>query len=615
MLIYLNLILMLSGRKLLAGGFCRRLKSTLPMSDLAVAALILSLLWSDAVLSVSPETVQGGVEQAQEDQAPVLNPDHQALLEQVEFPSAQECGGCHIDIYREWSVSRHAYAQTSPTFLAYQATLVKLTNGTLGDFCQRCHSQTGMSSSEAILTSNSNRGAVSKEGVTCIVCHRVAGEYGKISGRLPIESGDIYKPVYGPRPGDELERVLASQKGRPPKVHKEARHLEQVSQSGFCARCHDVRLVNGFRLEDAFSEYKQTPAAKRGESCQDCHMGPIPGIASQYPHAPAAVVRGTPSKPAKRTNHMFVGPDSPLVHPGIFPIDPEAQEFATPEQWLGFDYKAGWGTEAFEQDISDSEEDQRQFTGIWQDQDERYMAREIIDRQLALRAEAHARGTALLRNGYGLGDIEVLDSGDGLAFKVQVKNLTDGHSVPTGLIAERNVFLQVSVTDQQDQVLFRSGDLDPNGDVRDSHSLYVHNGSMPLDEQLFNLRSPFMVHTAYGGEREQVLPANYSFDPLIFMRPSPTPALLMGGIRDIRLQKRSIEANGYRWANYRVAPEQLSGHGPYKVNVKLVAGQLPPHLIHAISGAGFEYGLSARDIGDRMVELYRVLWERDLVIN
>ena len=546
------------------------------------------------------------------------NEEHQALLSQVEFPSAQECGGCHINIYREWSVSRHAYAQTSPTFLAYQATLVKLTNGTLGDFCQRCHSQTGMSSSEAILTSNSQRDIVSNEGVTCVVCHRVAQSYGKISGRLPIESGDIHTPVYGPRVGDELKRVLASQKGRAPKVHKEAYHLEQVSQSGFCARCHDVRLVNGFRLEDAFSEYKQTPAAKRGETCQDCHMGPIPGIASQYPDAPAAVVRGTPTKPAKRTNHMFVGPDSPLVHPGIFPIDPEAKEFVTEEQWLTFDYQSGWGTEAFEQAVDEKSaagEENREFVGIWQDQDERYMAREIIDRQLDLRAEAHARGTALLRNGYGLGDIDISDTKDGLAFKVEVKNLTDGHSVPTGLIAERNVFLQVTVTDNEDHIVFRSGDLDPNGDVRDSHSLYVHEGTIPVDKQLFNLRSPFMVHAAYGGEREQILPANYSFDPLIFMRPSPTPALLMGGIREIRLQKRSIEANGHRWAHYRVEPEALTGQAPYKVNVKLVAGQLPPHLINAISGAGFEYGLSARDIGDKMVELYRVLWERELVIN
>ncbi|MEE9413145.1 MAG: c-type cytochrome, partial [Methylococcales bacterium] len=382
---------------------------------------------------------------------------HEELFKKIEFPSAQECGGCHLQIYREWSVSRHAFAQISPTFLAYQATLVKLTKGTLGDFCERCHTQVGMSSGEPILTSNSNRSKVAMEGVTCIVCHRIPEAYGKITGRLPLEPGDIQNPVYGPRKGDELKRVLDSHSDNPPKTHCEARLLEQVSQPGFCGRCHDVRLVNGVRFEDLFSEYKQTPAAKREESCQDCHMGPISGIPSEYPPAPAAIVRGEPTQPARRTNHMWPGPDSSVVHPGIFPINPEAQEFANPSEWLSFDHEAGWGTEAFEKNVSDK----TQFPGIWADPEERKAAREIIDRQLELLAEYQTRATTLLRNGYGLGEIKIRESKHGLKFDVEVKNLTDGHSAPTGLIAERNVFLQVTVTDADDTVIFRSGDLDP----------------------------------------------------------------------------------------------------------------------------------------------------------
>jgi mono/diheme cytochrome c family protein len=536
---------------------------------------------------------------------------HEKLFKKAEFPSAQECGACHLQIYREWSVSRHAFAQISPTFLAYQATLVKLTKGTLGDFCERCHTQTGMFTAEPILTSNSNRAKVSLEGITCVVCHRVPEAYGKITGRFPLEPGDIRNPIYGPREGDELRRVLDSHSGDPPKTHREARLLDQVSQPGFCARCHDVRLANGIRFEDLFSEYKQTPAAKRGVKCQGCHMGPISGIPSEYPAASAAIVRGVPTRPARRTNHMWPGPDSSVVHPGIFPINPEAQEFATPEEWLSFDVEAGWGSEAFEKSVPEG----TRFPGIWADPEERIAAREIIDRQLELLAENRARATTLLRNGYGLGEVRILEREKGLKFDVEVKNLTDGHSVPSGLIAERNVFLQITVTDAGGKVLFRSGDLDPNGDVRDTHSLYVHNGAMPLDEQLFNLRSPILVRTLHGGEREQVIPANYSMNPLVFMRPSDTPAVLFGGIRDLRLQKRNIEALGHRWASYRVDPERLTGRTPYRLNIKLVAGQLPPHLIHAISGAGFEYGLSARAIGDKLVELYRVLWERDVVIE
>jgi len=536
---------------------------------------------------------------------------HADLFKKSEFPSAQECGGCHLQIYREWSVSRHAFAQISPTFLAYQGTLVKLTKGTLGDFCERCHTETGMTSGEPVMTPNSQRSKVAMEGITCVVCHRVPEAYGKVTGRLPVEQGDITQPVYGPRKGDELKRVLDSYGKNPPKTHREARLLEQVSQPGFCGRCHDVRLVNGIRFEDLFSEFKQTPAAERGDNCQSCHMGPIPGVPSEYPPAPAAIVRGKPTQPARRTNHMFAGPDSSVVHPGIFPINPEAQEFAKPEEWLSFNVEAGWGSEKFESNVPKD----AKFPGIWADPEERKVARELIDQQLALLAENREMATRLMRNGYGLGEVRMLEKDDGLKFDVEVKNLTDGHSVPSGLIAERNVFLQVTVLDAAGKVLFRSGDLDPNGDVRDIHSLYVHDGKMPRDEQLFNLRSPILARTLHGGEREQVLPANYSFDPLIFMRPSDTPSLLFGGIRDLRLQKKSIEAKGTRWASYRVDPELLTGQRPYRLNVKLVAGQLPPHLIQAISGVGFEYGLTARSLGDKLIDLYRVLWEKNVEIK
>ncbi len=546
---------------------------------------------------------------------------HAAVFDEAVFPSAQACGVCHTEHYREWSVSPHAYAQISPTFNAYHATLGVLTNGTLGDFCERCHTQVGMTAAEPVITPNSNRSDVAREGVTCVVCHRVSEAYGKISGRLPLEAGDIESPIYGPRPDDELRRVLTSPdefEGFSPetgtrqrKIHRQARMLEQLSHPGFCGRCHDVRLPSGFRLEDALSEYKQTDAAKRGESCQACHMGPVPGVPSEYPPAPAAVVGGAKTRPARRTNHMFVGPDDPLVHPGIFPHDAEAAEYVTPLEWVSFDYQAGWGTDEFEA----TEPGPAEFPELWADPDERSYARAIIDRQLALRAEAHERGTTLLRNGYGLGEIQNLQARDGLKFAIEVRNETYGHSVPTGLIAERNVFLQVSVHDAEGAVVFRSGDLDPNGDVRDMHSLYVHSGVVPRDKQLFNLRSPFMIRLAHGGEREQVLPANYSFDPLVFIRPSTTPSVLFGGVRGARLQKRNIEALGHRWARYTVETEELTGKAPYTVRVALVAGQLPPHLIHAISGVGFEYGLSARTLSEAIVAGYRVLWERSVVLD
>ena len=82
-------------------------------------------------------------------------------------------------------------------------------------------------------------------------------------------------------------------------------------------------------------------------------------------------------------------------------------------------------------------------------------------------------------------------------------NGTDGHPVPTGFDAERLVWLQITVKDDAGQVVYESGDLDPNGDLRDAHSLYVHNGDLPLDRELFSLQSKFITRNVRGGEREQ----------------------------------------------------------------------------------------------------------------
>jgi cytochrome c553 len=64
---------------------------------------------------------------------------HDQLFIEQRYPSAHTCGQCHPQHFREWSVSPHAYATFSPVFQAFNGTLLKRTNGTLGDFCIRCH--------------------------------------------------------------------------------------------------------------------------------------------------------------------------------------------------------------------------------------------------------------------------------------------------------------------------------------------------------------------------------------------------------------------------------------------------------------------------------------------
>ena len=554
-----------------------------------------------------------------EEEAPLTaDQEHERLFQEDRFPSATTCATCHPQHYREWSVSPHAYAQMSPVFNAMHGTVLKLTNGTNGDFCIRCHTPVGMNLGEPEFISNMDRHPTSREGVTCIVCHRVNKAYGKLSGRLAIVEGDLFEPVYGPTGNNEVERVIESsdyrvnpERGKAGRaIHGRAEKFFTLSQSGFCGSCHDVNLINGFRLEEAFSEFKTSPAAKEKVSCQDCHMGKEPGVAAGYAEGPAAVVGGNPTRKRKVTDHMFIGPDYSVIHPGIFPHNTEASELATIRQWLTFDHEAGWGTDEFEADLPPGYE----FPEHWRAPDDRYDARDILTDNQDLLAEADRARKKILRAGYQLGEIAVdrQDPRRGLAFRVEVKNGTNGHGVPTGFDAERLVFLQVTVTDAAGEVVFRSGDLDPNGDVRDNHSLYVHNGELPLDRQLFSLQSRFVTRMVRGGEREQVVAINYSPDPLPFLRPSTSSTILTGRPLGARKHKQNIEPLGRRWARYRVKPELLTGRPPYTADVRLVAGMIPVNLVNFIKIVGFDYGMTARQVADRVVAGHAVLWQRQV---
>lgn len=579
----------------------------------------LRLKWAVCLIACAPLVLAAaGPASAEDDPAPDAAASDVNVHEQIYaqgggkpyYPSASECKQCHPDHYREWSVSPHAYAQMSPVFNAMHATTLTITNGTNGDFCIRCHTPVGMNLSEDIFMSNIDRNPTSREGITCVVCHRVDTTYGKISGRLALNAGDLKNPIFGPQGNPEFAADFGDeidQKFGEGKVHGETKQFFQLTESSFCGTCHDVNLLNGFRLEEAFSEYKQSPASRKGVTCSDCHMGITPGVFSgdketNYEKKPIAKIGAKwVENERKKTNHSFPGPDHSVVHPGIFPHNDDAAEFASIREWLTFDYQAGWGSEKFEEEDEPARAKEGKGTAFpprWENIDERYAAREILDEQFELLEWYQQQRLAVLKAGYGLGELEVAKASakGGLSFSIGVKNLTDGHNVPTGFIAERMLFLQVSVTDPNGEQVFISGDLDPNYDVRDLHSLFVHNGDLPLDRQLFSLQSTFLTRNNRGTEREQVLPLNFSPTPLPFLRPSPFSSTLLGRPAGARIHKKNITPLFERRADYRVSKKEIKGPGTYKVNVKMIAGMVPVNLVNEIKEVGFDYGMSAHEV-------------------
>ncbi len=555
------------------------------------------------------------VEAAQEKVVSQAAAEHQQLFLEDRFPSAATCATCHPKQYREWSVSQHAYAQLSPLMMAMQNKMNLQMSTTIGDFCLRCHAPIGSELGEPFSASNLDRHPASREGITCITCHRMPQEYGKVTGRIAFESGDIYAPVYGPSGNDELERVLSEpemyrvvtspdQPGRA--IHREVRTLETIDSPKFCATCHEVLNFNGFRVEETYSEYRHSPAAERGDTCVDCHMGKVEGKPSGFDHGPAAVVGGVPTRDRKLTNHYFAGPDAPIVHPGIFPHNVRASELKTMREWLEFDVDAGWGTDAFE----DSVDADFEFPDAWRSIDDRYDAREIINEQQELLAWARERRLEVMRNGFGLGPIEVERDGDGLEISIEVASATDGHLVPTGFDAERLIYMEVVVHDAAGIAVYKSGDRDPAGDLRDDKSAYVKKGLLPVDEDLFHLKSKFVTRLVRGGEQVSILPVNTSVSALPMLRPEDRPSTLYGRAKGVRKHRGGIEPGGSREPEYHIDPEALTGREPYTVTARLRYQAVPIHFVRGVQSVGFDFGMTSREVADKLIENCEVIWER-----
>src|SRR5436190_16440043 len=128
---------------------------------------------------------------------PEDNPNAKVLADQL-YPSAKVCGECHPNQYRQWSLSSHAYANLSPMFNKFEQRINDISRGTVNYFCVRCHASVGTALGEPRAIAWWDRAAASREGITCVSCHRVGEGYGKVNAARRITPGSINEPVFGP---------------------------------------------------------------------------------------------------------------------------------------------------------------------------------------------------------------------------------------------------------------------------------------------------------------------------------------------------------------------------------------------------------------------------------
>ncbi len=478
----------------------------------------------------------------------VCDPGAGRPLIESDFPPAKQCGQCHPKQYREWSRSMHAYAQHSPVFEAFNLTLIERTGGTIGTFCTRCHTQVGTALGENGSRRNVHRARISMEGVTCVACHRRKYRSYKASTRVAIEPGGLYEAcLYGPFENPVAADLQSHDAGQQP----------YIKSSQFCGECHDVTIPGGVRLEEAFSEWQNSPAADGGVTCQHCHMGPQQGVPipdCERPLGYAAVVPGVDpaALPLRRlTDHTFAGPDYSLLPDTEFP------------------HKLDW---MYEQDYRD----ERLLTAYQRQTLTKLRKKNRIQLRIA-----DAKRLELLQNAAALSvdHLRTAECGAKLRIRVNVHSKFAGHHFPTGFTAERQAWVSLTVCSPSGEVVFRSGDLDDNGDLRDEHSHQVLAGKVPYDRHLLNLQSKFIALSHRGTERSVVISVNRNLQPLNVLRPATDISVALGHPVAFRIAKGSLPPLQTIGRTYSVA---LHERGRYVVRAALNFRHLPPTLLDHI---------------------------------
>ncbi len=178
-----------------------------------------------------------------------------SLVPGVLNPSAV-CGSCHRQIYQMWQRSMHANSWSDPVFQASYMKAYVETGGKARGICMPCHAP------GAVLSKDSDREASTSEGISCDFCHSV------VSVDLARPGRAFSVVLDGVKRGPLSDAVSPAHEVAKSDLHKSAE---------FCAGCHEYVSPRGLAIFSTYTEWKVSPQAKEGKTCQHCHMPMTPG--------------------------------------------------------------------------------------------------------------------------------------------------------------------------------------------------------------------------------------------------------------------------------------------------------------------------------------------------
>ena len=212
------------------------------------------------------------------------------LLPAEALARSESCGqgGCHPDIYAQWSESMHRFSSfNNPWYSKSIQVMIDRSGVEPARWCASCHDPVVLFSGRFDEAPIDIDHWTAHEGITCLSCHAIQGLRDvRGNGRYVIASPDEYPFARAESgPGRWVHNVLVRAK---PEPHRRAMLKPVHRTPEFCGTCHKVGIppeVNDYRWKRGQDEYDHwhgsgvsgnTPRSfylpAEPSSCTSCHM-------------------------------------------------------------------------------------------------------------------------------------------------------------------------------------------------------------------------------------------------------------------------------------------------------------------------------------------------------
>lgn len=199
------------------------------------------------------------------------------------FISAARCASCHTDVHPQWRESAHANSFREPFYQKNVNDLIAQRDIAFTRHCESCHNPPALFSGALTKNPQFKNRPFDEDGVSCIVCHSIESVNGKGIGGYVMGEPALLQKTDGTKIAEATDQQILDNV----EDHKRAMTRDIIKQPEFCASCHksqvpkelnDYKFLRAFAVGDelqqsSFSKESPHPFYVRNkETCNTCHM-------------------------------------------------------------------------------------------------------------------------------------------------------------------------------------------------------------------------------------------------------------------------------------------------------------------------------------------------------